>query len=86
MSWRFQRRIRLLPGLRLNFSKSGVSASIGHRRAWLTVGPRRRRATIGWPGSGLFFTQTYPPAQRRATIGWPSAGLRARHRRRAEVR
>ena len=30
--------------------------------AGLTVGPRGRRATVGIPGSGIFWTQTYPPA------------------------
>jgi hypothetical protein len=47
---RFTRRVSLLPGLRANLSKSGVSLSIGHRRAWYPIGPRRRRATLGIPG------------------------------------
>ncbi|MBS0396467.1 MAG: DUF4236 domain-containing protein, partial [Proteobacteria bacterium] len=38
MGFRFQRRVRILPGLRLNLSKSGVSASVGGRGAWLTFG------------------------------------------------
>jgi hypothetical protein len=40
----------LIPGLRLNLSKSGASLSIGHRGFWYTVGPKGRRATIGLPG------------------------------------
>jgi hypothetical protein len=32
--------LRLFPGVRLNFSKSGVSTSIGRRGSWFTVGPR----------------------------------------------
>jgi hypothetical protein len=55
---RFQRRIKIAPGLRLNLSKSGASVSAGHRGFWYTVGPRGERATIGLPGSGLFWTQT----------------------------
>jgi hypothetical protein len=43
MGLRFYRRISLLPGLRLNASRSGLSLSIGHRGAWYTVGPRGRR-------------------------------------------
>jgi len=46
------RRVRLLTGLHLNLSKSGVSASIGRRGSWLTVGPRGRRATVGLPEGG----------------------------------
>ena len=34
------RRIRLIPGLRVNFRKSGVSLSIGHRGAWYSAGGR----------------------------------------------
>jgi hypothetical protein len=31
MGLRFTRRVRIAPGLRVNFSKSGASLSIGHR-------------------------------------------------------
>jgi len=62
MPLRFTRRFSVIPGLRLNLSKSGVSASIGHRGAWYTVGPRGRRATLGVPGTGLYWTEKIPPA------------------------
>ena len=58
MGFRFSRRIRILPGLRLNLSKSGVSASVGRRGAWLTFGKRGTRATVGLPGTGLSYTTT----------------------------
>ena len=58
MTIRFYRRVSLIPGLRLNASRSGLSLSIGHRGAWYTVGPRGRRATVGLPGSGLYWTDT----------------------------
>ena len=41
MPLRFTRRVSLIPGLRANFSKSGVSLSIGHR------GPHGRRGSAG---------------------------------------
>ncbi len=62
MGFRFYRRIRLIPGLRINLSRSGTSLSIGHRGTWYTVGPRGRRVTLGIPGSGLFWTQRLPAA------------------------
>lgn len=40
MGLRFQRRMTLVPGLRVNLSRSGPSISVGARGAWLTVGPR----------------------------------------------
>lgn len=40
MGFRFQRRITLAPGIRLNLSKSGLGLSVGPRGASLSVGPR----------------------------------------------
>lgn len=57
MGLRFQKRIRLAPGLTLNVSKRGVSLSVGRRGATLNVGaPGGPRATVGVPGSGLSYT------------------------------
>jgi len=56
MGFRFQRRIRLLPGVRLNISKSGVTTSIGARGARVTLGGGRTRTTVGIPGTGLSHT------------------------------
>ena len=53
MPLRFTRRLSLIPGLRVNLSKGGGSLSVGHRGAWYAVGPRRGRATLGLPGTGL---------------------------------
>lgn len=58
MGFRFFRRVKLAPGLRLNLSKSGGSLSFGRRGARYTVGPRGRRTTFGIPGTGLFYTTT----------------------------
>ncbi|MFQ5511984.1 MAG: DUF4236 domain-containing protein [Candidatus Krumholzibacteriia bacterium] len=57
MAFRFWRRIKLVPGVTLNLSKSGGSLSFGPRGSKFTVGPRGRRASFGIPGSGLFYTQ-----------------------------
>jgi Protein of unknown function (DUF4236) len=56
MGLRFNRRVSIFPGFRLNFGKTGVSASVGRRGAWLTFGRRRTRATVGLPGTGLSYT------------------------------
>jgi hypothetical protein len=61
MGLRFWRRVRIIPGLRLNASRSGLSLSVGHRGAWYTVGPNGRRVSLGLPGSGLFWTERIPP-------------------------
>jgi len=60
MSFRFWRRVKIVPGLTLNLSKSGGSLSFGPRGAKFTVGSRGKRATMGIPGTGLFYTTTLP--------------------------
>jgi Protein of unknown function (DUF4236) len=58
MGLRFQRRFSLIPGLRLNLSKSGASLSLGKRGSWLNFGGRRKPSvSLGLPGSGLRWTQ-----------------------------
>ncbi|MFQ5480942.1 MAG: DUF4236 domain-containing protein [Thermodesulfobacteriota bacterium] len=59
MSFRFWRRVKILPGVTLNLSKSGGSLSFGPRGAKFTVGPHGRRTSVGIPGTGLFYTKTY---------------------------
>ena len=53
MALRFQRRIKIAPGLRLNISKGGVSVSAGPRGASVTAGKRGLFANAGLPGTGL---------------------------------
>jgi len=57
MSFRFWKRIRLLPGITLNLSKSGFSFSLGKRGFHYTIGSRGHRITAGIPGTGLFVTE-----------------------------
>jgi hypothetical protein len=54
--FRFRRSIRILPFLRLNIGKRGVSTSIGVRGAHITVGHGKVRETVGLPGTGLSYT------------------------------
>ena len=59
MGFRFSRRFKIAPGVRLNVSKSGVSTSVGTRGAWLTFGSRGTRTTVGIPGTGISYTETH---------------------------
>ena len=65
MGFRLWRRVRIVPGLRVNLSKSGVSLSVGRRGAWYTTGPRGQRVTVGAPETGLFWTQQSPSSLTR---------------------
>ena len=53
MGWRFRRSVTLVPGLRLNLSKSGVSASIGGPPVTRNIGPHRTTSTGSLPGTGV---------------------------------
>jgi hypothetical protein len=61
MGFRFRRSIKILPGIRLNLGKRGISASIGVRGAHVTYGPTGTRTTVGLPGSGLSYTHLEKP-------------------------
>lgn len=56
MGIRFQKRIKVLPGVTINASKSGLSTSLGPRGARVTVGHGQTRTTVGMPGTGLSHT------------------------------
>ena len=55
-SFRLLRRKQLMPGVRLNVSKSGPSLSLGVRGVHVTLGRRGVTRTVGVPGTGFFFT------------------------------
>jgi len=57
MGFRFRRTIRILPGVRLNISKGGISTSIGRPGATINIGRTGTRATVGLPGTGLSYSE-----------------------------
>ena len=57
MSLRFWKRIKILPGVTLNISKSGVSISFGTRGLRYTIGKNRTQTTVGLPGTGIYYTK-----------------------------
>lgn len=54
MGWSFRKSIKVAPGVRINFSKSGVSTSIGVKGLTYNT---RGRVTASIPGTGIRFTQ-----------------------------
>jgi len=72
MAFRFFRRMNIAPGIRLNFSKSGISPSFGVRGARVTLGRRGVRRTAGIPGTGLFYTQVDSSKRARGRSDFPA--------------
>src|SRR6516164_3077682 len=66
MSFRFRRTLGIVPGIRLNLSRSGPSVSFGMRGLHYTVGLKGTRTTVGVPGTGASWTryQSYSSGRR----------------------
>jgi hypothetical protein len=71
MVFRFQRRVRLAPGVRVNFGLRGMSLSLGPRGASMTLGSRGLYSNVGVPGTGLSMRQ-------RVAGGSPRNGARSK--------
>lgn len=61
MSWRFRKSFRLLPGVRLNVSRSGISTTIGGAPFSVNVGPRGVYSNVSIPGTGISARQRVGP-------------------------
>ena len=71
---RFQRRIRVLPGVHLNVSLSGVGVSVGGRGFHAGVTARGQRyVSAGLPGTGLSVRQYSPVNSTPKLSFWPLA-------------
>ena len=71
---RFQRRIRLLPGVHLSVSLSGVGVSVGGRGFHAGVTAHGQRyVSAGLPGTGLSVRQYSPVNSTPRLSLWPLA-------------
>jgi hypothetical protein len=56
VGWRFRKSVKILPGVRLNFGKGGLtSTSIGGRWLKTNVSGRGVKHTVGVPGTGVSY-------------------------------
>ena len=67
MGFRFQKRLRILPGVRLNLSKSGISTSFGAKGLTINLRNDNVKTTVGVPGTGLSYSATTKP---RGSLPW----------------
>ncbi len=73
MGWRFRRSFTVVPGLRLNLSKSGLSASIGGAPLTLNVGPRGVMGTASLPGTGISYRHHFSNPSGNSGADFPPA-------------
>lgn len=69
MGFRFRRTIKVLPGVRINLGRRGVSTSIGPRGLSHTIGHGKTTTTVGVPGTGLSHTSVSATRSRGAESG-----------------
>jgi hypothetical protein len=55
MAFRFRRSVKLFPGVRLNLTTRGLSATVGVRGASVNIGPTGTHLNLGLPGTGLSY-------------------------------
>lgn len=67
MGVRFRKRVKIAPGVYLNFSGSGVSASVGVPGASVSFGKRGVHRNLGIPGTGLYSRQKISGSSSRST-------------------
>ncbi len=57
MGMRFRRSVKILPGVRINFSGSGISTTIGPKGASINIGKKGTYLNTGIPGTGLYMRE-----------------------------
>ena len=56
MGMRFRRSVKIAPGIKVNFTKTGVGMTFGGRGAHYSVNSSGRRTrSIGLPGTGMYY-------------------------------
>ncbi|HET6942760.1 MAG TPA: DUF4236 domain-containing protein [Sphingomicrobium sp.] len=68
MGLRFRQTFKLFPGVHLNLSKTGISASFGAPGATLNIGPRSLSSTVGLPGTGLSYRTQHSLGHRQTNV------------------
>lgn len=67
MAFRFRKSVKLAPGIRMNFSGSGLSWTVGPRGASIGIGKRGTYLNSGIPGTGFSSRQRLDGGSRATT-------------------
>ena len=66
MGLQFRKRIKICKGVNLNISKTGVGVSVGAKGARYSMhSSGRRTATVGLPGTGLYYTKNLSNSKKK---------------------
>lgn len=68
MGFNFRKSLKIVPGVRLNITKKGVSSvSLGGKCAHVNLGKKGTRTTVGMPGTGLSYSSFSPKQAKSET-------------------
>lgn len=71
MGFNFRKSIKIMPGVRVNLTKKGISSvSVGKNGARVNVGKKGTRTTVGLPGTGLSYS-SYSPRNKQSKVKTP---------------
>jgi len=65
MGFKFRKSIKIIPGVKLNVGKKGISSiSVGKKGATLNINKDgKTTGTVGIPGTGLSYSKTASPGK-----------------------
>ena len=69
MGMRFRKSVKICKGVKINFSKSGSSLSLGGRGHSVNIGSRGVRQTVGIPGTGLSYSSNIVGGSQKRSTG-----------------
>ena len=76
MAWTWRKRKTIIPGVRLNFGKKGISTTIGPRGASMTFGPNGTYLNTSIPGTGLYNRQRIGGKNRNMQMTTDNSGCK----------
>jgi hypothetical protein len=75
MGWRFRKSFKVLPGVRLNLSRRGLSTTLGSGPLSVNIGPRGVYRNLSTPGTGLSHRERLLAPSHAAPAGLHAAGV-----------
>lgn len=70
MGFRFRKSVKICKGVKVNFSKSGVSVSLGGKGHSVNISDQGTRVTVGIPGTGVSYsTKLDGPKDKKKSSG-----------------
>lgn len=54
MGWKFRKRVKVAPGVKVNLTNSGTSVTVGGKGGSVNVGKKGVYGNVGIPGTGIY--------------------------------